>query len=605
MAGLLDALQGALTGGTKAVTGIASGLSTMLSPDKTQDNQKQEQNLIYASFGMAGQAAKQRVTGGGQLPASATRSAYKHKSDNTEKLLTDVVKYLVSINNTLKKQFDFDRKVYAENALNAREAKIEQSDMFANLGKRYGADGVANDNQKKSKSGILSKIVASSLAGFAFNTLLKSFRLALTAFSTGWKWLRGLSFLKNIKSLASLSRALLTIPAAGALAATGTIVYGLDTIMKDARAEPTKRRENLDKLYGMKPVINSKGGFTTGYILPDGKTYTADKLPLKYRDILNAYGPGDNRGGTSDQARKRIAANPGAYAPDAMARELKGGEQVAAPAMSATQPGSTTSQSAYDVVYGNGIYGQPNKKPTDMTLGEITDFQKNVLIPATRGKVKAGPDKGTGAIGAYQFNYGSLKQMAAEEYGENWRNQKFDQATQDKLAKRLWNASKGGDMSQTWAMTQGSKPGQFAKTEFESVKQNIIQKEVGSYAGMPAMTPSSSSSGGIMQEASTVVDGALTSIADFVETVGTKIVGPGVAKNLNISPDFAKLISAESNKIQNELALGEKKKQTAAGSIPGISRLLRAASPSGSISVTDPNYSGGGIDKYLAHYKLA
>ena len=108
-----------------------------------------------------------------------------------------------------------------------------------------------------------------------------------------------------------------------------------------------------------------------------------------------------------------------------------------------------------------------------------------------------------------------------------------------------------------------------------------------------------------MQEASTVVDGALTSIADFVGTVGGKIVGPGVAKNLNISPDFAKLISAESNKIQNELALGEKKKQTAAGSIPGISRLLRAASPSGSISVTDPNYSGGGIDKYLAHYKLA
>jgi hypothetical protein len=99
---------------------------------------------------------------------------------------------------------------------------------------------------------------------------------------------------------------------------TYEIMSGIDDFMKKTYSKEDKTRTGLEK-YGMKAVKN-KQGMTEGYVLPDGKTYKADKLPPKYKDILDAYGP-NNRGGTSDAARKRIEANPSAYAPDAMAKK--------------------------------------------------------------------------------------------------------------------------------------------------------------------------------------------------------------------------------------------------------------------------------------------
>ena len=53
--------------------------------------------------------------------------------------------------------------------------------------------------------------------------------------------------------------------------------------------------------------------------------------------------------------------------------------------------------------------------------------------------------------------------------------------------------------------------------------------------------------------------------------------------------------------------MGEKKSKTSATDISSFAKSLRIASPNGSISVINPNYSNanGGIDKYLAHFKLA
>jgi hypothetical protein len=132
-----------------------------------------------------------------------------------------------------------------------------------------------------------------------------------------------------------------------------------------------------------------------------------------------------------------------------------------------------------------------------------------------------------------------------------------------------------------------------------------IAKQEGYYA--PGAGPSSSAGGFQMSD---IVDGAdkvLTNIADFIGHIGGKIVGPGVSRNLtSTGPDFAKLISEESNKIQNQIAMGEKKTESAAINVPSAAQTLKSASPTGSISVINPNYPGsGGIEKYLAHYKLA
>jgi hypothetical protein len=99
---------------------------------------------------------------------------------------------------------------------------------------------------------------------------------------------------------------------------TYDIMSGIDDFMKKTYSKEDETRTGLEK-YGMKAVKN-KQGMTEGYVLPDGKTYKADKLPPKYKDILDAYGP-NNRGGTSDAARKRIEANPSAYTPDTMTKK--------------------------------------------------------------------------------------------------------------------------------------------------------------------------------------------------------------------------------------------------------------------------------------------
>lgn len=619
MAGLLDAVKGVVSGGAEAVSGIAAGVSTILSSkNQASGTKNQASNVVYASFGMAASAGRQRISGGTPIAANENGSAYKSKTDNTEALLTDVVKYLVSINGTLKSQLAFDKKMQQENALAAREAKIEQNDIFNDLSKRYGA---ANDNQKESKGGVIATLLsvlggfASKFAKLGLSILLTGFKAAIKAFSTAWRWLRGLSFLKNIKSLVDLAKVLLSPGVLRLAGAAGVTLAGLlyiDEFTKDVYNKADKTRKGLEQ-YGMKAVLNEQG-FTEGYVLPDGKTYKAANLPSKYKDILDAYGP-NNRGGTSDAARERIAANPGAYDPDTMAKELKGGEKVGGPTPSATQPGTTPSDSAYDVVLGYGKFGKPEdyfdgRKLSQLTVAEALWFGRNVLL-------KNSGDLNSSAMGAYQIVSKTLQGLV--DQGVVKLTDTFNAATQDKAAKAIYDqANKIGNMDKQWAYYNPMYGGTGQKTDsrsFEEAKTDIMKKEgtLGGSNSAPATSGGSmldtaaSTAKDIASGAADAADKALTSVAEFIGHIGGKIVGAGVTRNLTTTgPDFAKLISEESSKIQNQITMGEKKAETAATNIPSTSQTLRTASPTGSISVTDPNYSGAsGIEKYLAHYKLA
>ena len=607
MAGLLDAVKGVISGGEKAVSGIAAGVSTILS-SKDQSTKKQTSNIIYASFGMAASAGQQRIAGSGSLPAANAKSSYKAKSDNTEKLLSDVVKYLVSINGTLKKQIDFDRKVYEENALAAREAKIEQNSIFNDLGKRYGA---ANDNEKQSKGGILSTLLgvlggfATNFANLGLSALFKGFKAAIKAFSTAWKWLRGLSFLKNIRSLVGLVNAIAAGPALAALGSSLLILWGMDKFMKDTYNDADKSRKGLEQ-YGMKAVLNEQG-MTEGYILPDGKTYKAANLPPKYKDILEAYGP-NNRGGTSEAARKRIEADPSAYTPDAMAKELKGGEKVGGTAPSATQPNTTSQDKTITGVIDGGrgyttvTYSDGTTERRGGTIAARTNNPGNMMygpLAISLGAVGSSPSTNGPPVAVFPTAAAGFAamdaQLSRDKYSSGPIGQTLGQWAEDPTHASKVIGTAGIDPNKKYTdLNQGEK----------TKLMESIAKQEGYYA--PGAGPASSDG----FQMSDIVDGAdkvLTNIADFIGHIGGKIVGPGVSRNLTTTgPDFAKLISEESNKIQNQIAMGEKKTESAAINVPSAAQTLKSASPTGSISVINPNYPGSdGIEKYLAHYKLA
>jgi hypothetical protein len=132
-----------------------------------------------------------------------------------------------------------------------------------------------------------------------------------------------------------------------------------------------------------------------------------------------------------------------------------------------------------DTVYGNGRYGAPPTPLSNMSVGQVQDYQRNSLIPATRGKVGAGADKGTGAVGMYQITYGTLQKYAPKVLGDNWRNTPFTAEVQDQLARAIYEDSKNGDLSKIWAGLPSNKPGAYSNVPWEQVRGQIARVESG------------------------------------------------------------------------------------------------------------------------------
>jgi hypothetical protein len=139
-----------------------------------------------------------------------------------------------------------------------------------------------------------------------------------------------------------------------------------------------------------------------------------------------------------------------------------------------------------DVVYGFGQFAQPPKPISSMTIGEVQNFQKNELIPATRGKIGAGPDKGTGAVGTYQIVYGTLKNYAPKVLGPNWRNTPFTADVQDRIAKAIYEDVKDRNLKDTWAGLPANRPGAYSNVPWEQVRDQIAAVESGSGRGAAA-----------------------------------------------------------------------------------------------------------------------
>ena len=136
-----------------------------------------------------------------------------------------------------------------------------------------------------------------------------------------------------------------------------------------------------------------------------------------------------------------------------------------------------------DVVFGFGKFGSPSKPLSTLSIGEVQDFQRNTLIPNTRGKVGAGPGKGTGAVGTYQITYGTLQDYAPKVLGANWRDKPFTADVQEQIAKAIYDDVKGGNLKDTWAGLPSNRPGAYKNVPWEQVRDQIIQVESGGGRG--------------------------------------------------------------------------------------------------------------------------
>lgn len=143
-------------------------------------------------------------------------------------------------------------------------------------------------------------------------------------------------------------------------------------------------------------------------------------------------------------------------------------------------PGSATGD--FDsVVFAKGQYGLPPRPLPEMTIAEVSNWShtlgKNTAaagIGVSNGKVV-----GTSAVGPFQIQGRSTLIDYAKKMGLDPNTTRFDLATQDKIARRIFEDSKGGDLKKVWASLPNSTPGAYANKSWEEVRDIITAGEAG------------------------------------------------------------------------------------------------------------------------------
>lgn len=192
-------------------------------------------------------------------------------------------------------------------------------------------------------------------------------------------------------------------------------------------------------------------------------------------------------GTTAEAQRFAIENIPEGYRADALAlyqaRGLGGASNPGTPLDGVlTGPdGAPVSGGAFDVVLGNGKYGNPSKPITSMSIGEAQDFGENVLQANSRaagvGKLPSGKVVGSSAMGAFQITRTTLDEFAPKVLGANWKSQPFSAENQDKIAEAIFNASKGGNLKARWEGLPDSRPGAYANKSWSEMRHIIAGVE--------------------------------------------------------------------------------------------------------------------------------
>lgn len=142
----------------------------------------------------------------------------------------------------------------------------------------------------------------------------------------------------------------------------------------------------------------------------------------------------------------------------------------------------------YDVVLGFGKFGNPLAPLSEMTMGQVVDFGRNVLIPNSKA-AGIGKDSrgllGSSASGAYQITQETLTRHAPTLFGPDWKNKKYDAAAQDKLGEVLFNdAKKRGvtGLTNTWEGLNAAEAQTMLNLPWSEAKKVIVANEIGTKA---------------------------------------------------------------------------------------------------------------------------
>ena len=145
---------------------------------------------VVNNVGMAGEAAKAKVTGSGSIPTAPKKSAkpVANVKMPTEKLLVIAVNYLSSIEKTLESQLNFERTAAAQQAQAEREAAIEDTtsptSSFKSLGEKLGG---LKDNATDRASALTKAVLGTgALAGFTLLGLGEMDKAELDAMKENW-----------------------------------------------------------------------------------------------------------------------------------------------------------------------------------------------------------------------------------------------------------------------------------------------------------------------------------------------------------------------------------------------------------------------------------
>lgn len=191
---------GAVAGAGRALGSLSGALNSASEDLNKQkpENQESPTNVIYVNFGMAGSAARQRVTGGGNLPAPKnTAKPQVSEKMPTEALLDTAVKYLTSIDKSLKAQLEFEKRTYEQQVRDERESIIEEKNSsfsFSDIKDRL--SGLKSSAQEA--GGTLATIAkfAAGIGGLAAlaaasldTTQLDELKANLDAFKEKFSWL--------------------------------------------------------------------------------------------------------------------------------------------------------------------------------------------------------------------------------------------------------------------------------------------------------------------------------------------------------------------------------------------------------------------------------
>lgn len=192
---------------------------------------------------------------------------------------------------------------------------------------------------------------------------------------------------------------------------------------------------------------------------------TVEDQQAAYSGLSNGYSPG-----AQAAARTQLASlGYNAFAPAAGVGGGSGG-----PA-----PSGGTNPNPWTTTLGGGSLPDNVK-----TVGDVVNYGRDVLIPQTRGKVGAGPDKGASPVGAYQIVTTTLAQYAPKVLGPNWQNQPFTPQAQDAVGKAIFNDNNSSvaALRGQWASLKALPDAQvaaIAKMPWEQARTIIAQRESG------------------------------------------------------------------------------------------------------------------------------